>query len=190
MVEAPENNLKNKTFLKRAIGLGIVIDLIIFDQISKWLILENVFSPKIDTDPLGLFGWIASSFRLPFASVEVFSFFNLTLVWNEGISFGLFQSGNPWPLTIISLTIATIFSVWLWRSKNWVEVISLAMVIGGALGNVIDRLHFSAVADFLDFHAFGWHFPAFNLADSFISIGIVILIANSLFCNSDNKEVH
>lgn len=185
------NNIKNNTLLKRIIGFGLIIDLIILDQISKWTILEYVFSPKLNAEEsLGFFEWLTSPLRLAFTSVEVSSFFNLTMVWNQGISFGLFQNGNPWPLTIVALLIASIFSVWLWRSKSWIETISLSMVIGGALGNVIDRLHFHAVTDFLDFHAFGWHFPTFNLADSFISIGIVILIANSLFCKSDNKEVH
>jgi signal peptidase II len=63
------------------------------------------------------------------------------------------------------------------------------MVIGGAIGNIIDRLHLGAVADFLDFHAFGWHYPSFNAADSFITVGIVMLVANSLFCSGHKEAI-
>ena len=176
-------------YIKPIIGFGLIIDLIILDQISKWLILEYIFKPELNLEPLGVLDWITSSLRLPFVSLELTSFFNLTMVWNHGISFGLFQSGNPWPLISVALGISGIFTVWLIRSKSWVEAISLSMVIGGALGNVIDRLHFGAVADFFDFHITGWHYPAFNLADSFISIGIVILVVYSLFF-APNDDQH
>ena len=185
---AATSQLKNDPMLKRIIGFGLILDFIILDQISKWMVLEFFFKDEIGGETLGLFEWLTSTERLPFVRLEMLSFFNLTMVWNEGISFGLFQSGNPWPLTIIALIIVTIFSFWLTRTKSWVEAISLSMVIGGALGNVIDRLHFRAVADFLDFHVMGWHYPAFNLADSFITIGIVILVMNSLFFDRENKK--
>lgn len=177
-----------KKYLKPLIGFGLIIDIIILDQISKWFILESIFKPQMGLEPLGFFDWIRSTARLPFITLEYTSFFNLTMVWNEGISFGLFQSGNPWPLIIMALTISSIFSVWLCRAKSWVEAISLSLVIGGAIGNIIDRLHFGAVADFFDFHIMGWHYPAFNIADSAITIGIVILVANSLFFGTNNKE--
>jgi signal peptidase II len=110
------------------------------------------------------------------------------MVWNEGISFGLFQSGNPWPLIIMALVIVVMFSFWVLKSDKWVEIIALSMVIGGALGNIIDRLHFGAVADFLDFHVAGWHYPAFNLADSFITIGVLILVTYSLFFDKPDHD--
>ncbi|HPD82261.1 MAG: signal peptidase II [Alphaproteobacteria bacterium] len=181
-------NLSSKNLIKPLIGFGLILDFIILDQISKWLILEYVFKAELELKPLGLFDWLTSTTRLPFASVELTSFFNLSMVWNEGISFGLFQNGNPWPLTIIALAISGFFSIWLARSKTWIEAISLSMVIGGALGNVIDRLHFRAVVDFLDFHIKEWHYPAFNVADSLVSIGIVILVVNSLFFDPRNKK--
>ena len=174
------NALKDNHLLKPLIGFGLILDWIILDQISKWLVLEHIFKPRLGWESLGFFEWITSVERLGPIRIEFLPFFNLTMVWNEGVSFGLFQSGNPWPLIIVAFTISVIFSVWLARSKNWVEAISLSMVIGGALGNVIDRLHFGAVADFFDFHAFGWHYPAFNVADSCITLGIVILLTNSL----------
>jgi signal peptidase II len=180
--------MKNPDLIKRIIGFGLILDFIVLDQISKWAVLEHVFKPDLNIETLGFFDWMTSSLRLPFISTEVTSFFNLTMVWNEGISFGLFQSGNPWPLTIVAAIIAIVFTVWLSKTKTWVEAISLSMVIGGAIGNIIDRIHFRAVADFLDFHIMGWHYPAFNLADSFISIGIVILVVNSLFFDPQSRE--
>lgn len=182
------STLKTNHILKPLIGFGLIIDYIIIDQLSKWFILEYLFKGKLGQQALVFFDWIVSPDRLPFTQIEISSFFNLTMVWNHGISFGLFQSGSPWPLIIIAVIISVIFSVWLCRTKSWVEAICLSMVIGGAIGNIIDRLHFGAVADFLDFHAMGWHYPAFNLADSFISVGIVILVMNSLFFDRNNKK--
>ena len=173
---------------KRLIGLSLIINFIILDQISKWLVLEYVFRPKLNEPSLGFTDWIVSSYRLPQISTEILPFFNLTMVWNQGISFGFFQSGNPWPLIIMASVIAVIFSIWLARSVKWVEVIALSMVIGGAIGNIIDRLHFGAVADFLDLHIGDWHYPAFNVADSCITVGVLMLVTYSLFFDRDEKE--
>ncbi len=180
--------VKNSHSLKRLLGFGLIVDLIILDQASKWIILEYILKPKINMPSLGLDKWITATDRLPHISLELSSYFNLTMVWNKGISFGLFQSGSPWPLIFISLAISGIFGFWLTRTKSWVEAVSLSMVIGGALGNVLDRLHFGAVADFLDFYIADWHYPAFNLADSFITVGIVILVMNSLFLSRENER--
>ncbi|HPF79178.1 MAG TPA: signal peptidase II [Alphaproteobacteria bacterium] len=180
--------LKNHPLLKPIIGFSLIIDFIILDQITKWLVLEFAFKPKLGLPTLDFFSWITSAERLEPVRIEVMPYFNLTMVWNHGISFGMFQGDNPWPLIIIALVISIIFGVWLSKAKNWVEAICLPMVIGGAIGNVIDRLHFHAVADFLDFYVGEWHYPAFNLADSFISVGIVILVVNSLFFDRDNKK--
>jgi len=180
--------MQKKISLPALIGLALIIDFIIIDQLTKWLVLEYVFRPEIGTEPLGLIAWFQDGIRLPFISLELTSFFNLTMVWNEGVSFGLFQSGNSWPLIILALVISAVFTGWLVKSTTWREAIPLSMIIGGALGNVIDRFHYGAVADFLDFHVAGWHYPAFNIADSLISIGIVILIVNSLFFTPNIKE--
>ena len=175
----PKTNHK----LKPLLGFGLVIDLIIIDQISKWLILEYIMRPKWDfgAQPLGLFEWFGSSERIGVASTELLPFFNLTMVWNQGISFGLFQGDTPYFLIGLALAISAIFAVWLCRTKVWTQTFALALVIGGALGNVIDRFHFGAVADFFDFHINDWHYPAFNGADSFITIGIVLLLFDSVF---------
>ncbi len=169
------------------IGFALIIDFILIDQLSKWFVLEYIFKPELGMTPLSVLDWIVSTFRLPVTSLEILPFFNLTMVWNEGISFGLLKNGNPWPLIVLSLAICAFFVRWLAQTENWWEAIALSMVIGGALGNVIDRLHFGAVADFIDIHWNGWHYPAFNAADSFISVGIVMLIGYSLL-SGRNKE--
>ncbi|MCB1556607.1 MAG: signal peptidase II, partial [Alphaproteobacteria bacterium] len=109
--------------------------------------------------------------------------FNLVLVWNKGISFGMFtQHGDygPYILSALSLAIAGFFLIWLLRTTNRRLALSIGLVIGGAIGNVIDRLRFGAVVDFLDFHWKDWHYPAFNVADSAIVIGIAFIVLDGL----------
>ncbi|NCO04154.1 MAG: signal peptidase II [Alphaproteobacteria bacterium] len=168
---------------KPLVGLALIIGMILVDQLTKWAIVERVLMPARHPDmiPLGLVEWFGNPDKLGPVSITVFPFFNLSMVWNHGISFGLFQSDTPYFLIGLALLISVIFAVWLWRSTAWTQAIALSMVIGGALGNVIDRFHFGAVADFFDFHIMGWHYPAFNMADSFITIGIAILVFDSVF---------
>jgi len=171
-------------YTKALIGFGIVIFILFADQISKWLILEHVFLSRIspDTDPMGFWAWLISAQeRMSLTRIELLPFFNLTMVWNEGISFGLFKTDMPVILIALSLIITVLFSIWLVRSRVWFQVIPLSLIIGGALGNVIDRAKFGAVADFLDFHIAGWHYPAFNIADSCITLGIALLVIDGLF---------
>jgi signal peptidase II len=168
---------------KSAVGFALAADILILDQLSKWGILEFVIRKEIqpNTNPLGFVDWITSAPpRYPFASVELLPFFNLTMVWNEGVSFGMFQGSGIWILSGLALLIAGLFSVWLLRAKGWVQAIALGMVIGGAIGNVIDRFRFGAVADFFDFHVMGWHYPAFNVADCGIVVGIALLLFDGI----------
>ncbi len=178
---------------KPIVGFSLAIDIIVLDQLSKWLILEYIIRKEIqpNAQPLGLWEWIIDApSRFPFASIEVWPFFNLTMVWNEGISFGMFHGGAIWILCGLALAITILFSVWLTRAQGWLQAISLSMVIGGAIGNVIDRLRFGAVADFFDFHAFGWHYPAFNIADCAIVVGIALLVFDGVFLEPKrNKAV-
>jgi len=160
------------------IGAGVAVIALILDQLTKWAVLEHVLKPS---SPLGFIDWLLSSpSRLAPAQVEILPFFNLVMVWNEGVSFGLLRGGFPWLLTLAALAVTVLFAVWMARATAWTKIIPLALVIGGALGNVIDRARFGAVADFLDFHVFGWHYPAFNLADSCITLGIVFLVLDGL----------
>ena len=115
--------------------------------------------------------------------VEVAPFFNLVTVWNYGVSFGMLTNDSqigPWLFVAVAAAIIAALFTWLRRAANRMVAIALGMVIGGAIGNVVDRLKYGAVFDFLDFHAFGWHWPAFNLADSGISIGVILLLADGL----------
>lgn len=120
--------------------------------------------------------------------IAVTGFFNLVLVWNKGVSFGLFQGMPPFVWVIFAVIICGGMLCWIWVAKERLVIWSLALVIGGAVGNVIDRLRFRAVVDFIDLHVAGHHWPAFNLADSVIVIGVGLLMWHSLF-GQKMKEV-
>ena len=136
---------------------------IALDQWSKWLILESILLPP-DHNP-----------------VQVAPFFNIVLVWNYGISFGIF-AGHRQPLLLVIMSAAIIAILLLWLAKNTstFTACALGFIMGGAIGNVIDRLRFGAVVDFLDFHIDNYHWPAFNIADSCIFIGVVVLCSLSM----------
>lgn len=176
---------QNAKILYPVIGFALVIDIIILDQLTKWAVLEMIIRPAIEgthITGMGFFDWILTPpERLPFAAIETTSFFNWVMVWNEGVSFGMMKGDTPTFLIIAALAISAIFALWLARARHWMPMLALSFVIGGALGNVIDRFRFGAVADFLDFHTRGYHFPAFNLADSCISVGIALLVLDGLF---------
>lgn len=118
-------------------------------------------------------------------------FFNLVLVWNPGISFGLFQGhdgvAGPWILAALALAIVTMLGVWMTRTDRRGQQWAIAVVIAGAAGNIIDRFVHGAVVDFLDFHAFGYHWPAFNVADMCVVAGIAFLVIDSLFFEPQQK---
>ncbi len=151
---------------RRGVALGFAT--LILDQVSKWWIITEVMNPP--------------------TVITVTPFFNLVLGLNTGVSFGMFGGGaefGRWMLSALALAIATALGVWLWRvHKPWLAA-ALGMIIGGAIGNVIDRVRVGAVVDFLDFHVSGYHWPAFNVADMGISVGAAILIIDSLF--GDNE---
>lgn len=121
----------------------------------------------------------------------VLPFFNLVLVWNPGISFGIFQNhdgvAGPWVLTGLALLIVSLLIFWLVRTPRRRQQWALLTVIAGALGNVIDRILYGAVVDFLDFHLFGYHWPAFNVADICVVAGIAFLVIDSLFFEPRDK---
>jgi signal peptidase II len=117
-------------------------------------------------------------------AIEVLPFFNLVTVWNYGISFGLFNTGSAGGSVVfvgLALAIVVALLVWLRSVTAPLIAVALGLVIGGAIGNVIDRLRFGAVFDFLDFHVAGWHWPAFNVADSAICVGVFLLCIDALF---------
>lgn len=117
-------------------------------------------------------------------AIEVLPFFNLVSVWNYGISFGLFNNGSSGgSIIFVGLAAAIVVALLLWlrSAPSLLVAVALGLVIGGAIGNVIDRLRFGAVFDFLDFHVAGWHWPAFNVADSAICVGVFLLCIDALF---------
>jgi signal peptidase II len=151
----------------KSIGFTLILGVLALDQLSKY--------------------WIITVLRLPeVGKIEISSIFDFTMVWNYGVSFGAFTADadwERWALVGLSCVIASIFSVWLTRATRQVTILALALVIGGAIGNVIDRVRYGAVADFLDFSAI--HFPwVFNVADSAITLG-AILLALDMLLNPD-----
>lgn len=120
----------------------------------------------------------------PPRTIPVAPFFNLVLHYNRGVSFGFLSSGpvadaGPWVLIALSAAIVAALVVWLARTSDWWEGGALGAIIGGALGNILDRIRHGGVTDFLDFYLGNWHWPAFNLADTFITCGVAVLLLRS-----------
>jgi len=123
--------------------------------------------------------WVLGSLRL-MESLAVTAFFNLVLVFNPGASFSFLAGAGGWQkwfFVVLALGISAWLAVMIRRhAAERLLPAALALILGGALGNVIDRLRFDAVVDFLDFHAAGHHWPAFNVADSAISVGVALML--------------
>jgi signal peptidase II len=117
------------------------------------------------------------------------SFFNLALTYNRGISFGLFNGGvgNALVFSLAAAAIVAVLIYWLSRASSPFLAVAIGLIIGGAVGNVIDRLRLGAVVDFLDFHIGAVHWPAFNLADSAICIGVAAMLLDGLWLR---REAH
>ena len=129
------------------------------DQATKWWVLTELMDPP--------------------RVIPVTPFLNLVLGWNRGVSFGLLAADHPAaPWLLSSMAIAVIAGLLVWMTRDGRPGMSVAVgsVVGGALGNVVDRLRHGAVTDFLDFHAAGYHWPAFNLADAAIFVGVALLL--------------
>jgi signal peptidase II len=160
-------------------GFALAGVVIVLDQITKWVILGPLaFSPP-ECRALGV----------GCGRIEVSSVFDLTMVWNRGVSFGMFQAESGvgrWMLVIFAAAVAGLLSAWLLRARRPFAAVALGCVIGGAIGNLIDRARFGAVVDFLDFSGpwFGvmigeraLGFPwVFNVADAAINVGAVFLV--------------
>ncbi len=185
--------LNRSQMIKRIIWLDIAFTIIILDQISKWLVTENIFRPKIlNQNGLSIIDWYFSAPTIiPYGNIKITSFFNIVMAWNSGVSFSMFSNSGeymPYILIAVALGICGMFAVWLWRATSHLHGICYALIIGGALGNVLDRARFGAVIDFLDFHALGYHWPAFNIADMAVVTGVSLLIIVSLFFEIKMKK--
>ncbi len=128
-----------------------------------------------------------------YESINLLPFFDLSLTYNRGAAFSFLSNAGGWQrifFVILTLVVLIYLLRWLWvlRGDGWVLPAGLSLVIGGALGNLIDRVATGAVVDFLDFHYADWHWPVFNVADSAISIGVVLLLYDSLFLSGKRES--
>ncbi|HMI95016.1 MAG TPA: signal peptidase II [Micropepsaceae bacterium] len=156
-------------------GWLVALAALIADQLSKNYLLYG-----LDFRSLG-----------PAAHIGVLPFFDLVMVWNRGVSYGLFQAGSfagMLVLTIFSLVAVVALSWWLMKAERPILGAGLGLVIGGALGNVIDRILYGAVADFFHFYAFGHDWYVFNVADAAITVGVVVLLLDA-FIRPESKSV-
>ena len=148
------------------IGLALLAALLVLaaDQASKW--------------------WVLEALRLPERGQVVLApFLNLTMVWNQGITFGLLRMDGGWGPTLlagVALAVVAALGVWVARAENRLTALALGAVAGGAVGNVIDRLRFGAVVDFVHAHAWGWSWYVFNVADAAIVCGVAALLLDGL----------
>jgi signal peptidase II len=166
---APELSAADRLRLKalRMQALVIAFLIFVFDQAVKWVV----------TYPLNLRGqpgWV----------IEITNFFRLRWVENNGVSLGLLSASNfwgRWLLVLLTGAIATFVSVWLWKERKRTDSIALAIVLGGALGNILDRIRLGYVVDYADLH-FGEFRPflVFNVADAAITIGVLLLLVRAL----------
>lgn len=127
-------------------------------------------------------------------TIDLLPFFDLTRVHNYGVSMGMFTATSPemrWGLVIVTAGIALVVTIWMFREKLLGDIIGLALILGGALGNIVDRYRFGYVLDYADFHIGEFRpFLIFNIADAAITIGVLIILARALFIRDkrDNAE--
>ncbi|MGD9743200.1 MAG: signal peptidase II [Dongiaceae bacterium] len=147
-------------------GLLVAGGVFALDQLTKWVILTQVMDPP--------------------TTIPVTGFFELVLAWNRGVSFSMFASDwgpQPYVLAGLALAVSLGLAIWLRKADSWIMAAGLGAIIGGAVGNAVDRLRLGAVVDFLHFHWNEYYFPAFNIADSAITVGVGLLLLDGLFGN-------
>jgi signal peptidase II len=163
------NRARINTIALIAAILGLVAD-----QASKWALLEWVGLMDNPRD------------------IEILPVFEIVMWWNHGTSFSLFRTGEAWgpyAFSIAALAIVGLLVLWLSRIASPILAAAIGAVIGGALGNVVDRLRFGAVADFFYAHIGNYGWPAFNVADSLIVIGIGVLVFDGMFLAGKNGKM-
>jgi signal peptidase II len=151
-------------------GIAIALVVLIIDQVFKLYMVDYMTE-----HPFG---------------IEVTSFFRLVMVWNSGVSFGMFAGGDTtrWILIAVSSAVSVGLLVWLLRASRIFLTAGLGLVLGGAIGNIIDRIHYGRVADFFDFDLIFMRWPAFNIADMAIVVGVIILMVDSLFFDEKSSK--
>jgi signal peptidase II len=152
-------------------GVPLIIAIIALDQMSKaWVLGHSAFNAMSCLDG-----------AQPCGGIEISPIFDFTMTWNRGVSFGALQAEGlaRWGLFGMIGIIAVGFTIWLFRAERWMTALALSMVVGGAVGNLIDRARFGAVVDFLNFS--GMYFPwIFNVADASISVGAAALLLDQV----------
>lgn len=144
----------------------------ILDQISKWWIIEVVRLQER-------------------VSIPVLPVFSLTWVENRGVSMGLLTADSEvarWALVAVTAGIAAGVAWWIRRESHWIEQASLGLILGGALGNIVDRIRFGYVVDFVHLHVGRWSFYVFNVADAAITTGVAVLLLRALFVSSEGDR--
>ena len=151
----------------RGVALVVAFLVFVFDQAMKWVV----------TVPLDLKGQ-------PGREIHILPFFDLRWVENRGVSLGLLSADGQvgrWLLVAMTAAIAIFVAVWLWRERRRTDAVALAMVLGGALGNIVDRTRFGYVVDYADLHFGAWRpFLVFNVGDAAITIGVLLLLVRAL----------
>ena len=156
--------MKKRIFL---IKFLIIFSIFLIDQISKY--------------------YVINLFEFQNQAIYLTSFLNLQLIWNEGIAFGLLSFDNNFYYNLITFVIVIVILILFFLLKEHDQYSYFySIIIGGALGNLTDRIRFSSVPDFIDFHIFNFHWFVFNIADIFISLGIICLIIAEIFFNKNN----
>ena len=153
-------------------GLGVALFAVVLDQFVKFAFIFYLAGKN--------------------QAVAVGPYLDLVMVWNRGVSFGLFNSATAgeiqrWLLVALSLGIVAMLGLWLSRERDRLLASGLGLIIGGALGNVVDRVRFGAVADFFYFHVGTYYWPAFNLADSAIVVGVGVVLYDGLFRRPEGR---
>ena len=162
-----------KNFNKIFFNLFIVLLIFVFDRFSKLYILNLA-----ETDQL--------------VNIYINSFLNLYLIWNTGVGFGLLSSDSNFYYNLITtliILINIIIIIMITKSNNY-KIFFLLMILGGSLGNLFDRINYNAVPDFIDLHYNNFHWFIFNVADIFITMGLICLIFAELFLNNKKKLIN
>ena len=158
--------------------LSIIFGVVLLDQITKSILLYLI------TGGVPVAGNAWTLVKYPYIMSHVTNWFNIVFTWNPGTSFSLLRNLGeiaPWVIVGATAVIIGLLFFYMVRRAGKQEYLPLAFIIGGALGNLIDRIRFDAVIDFIDWHIGEWHWPAFNVADIFIVIGVGLYIINLIF---------
>jgi len=163
LTQSHAQDMGNNMLKKNIFYFFLILFIFILDRISKlWII--SIFNSENNLE------------------IKISSFINLNLIWNKGIAFGLFSYGEKFEYNLLTGLIIIISAIVFWMiiKTKGLEKFGFLMILGGALGNIFDRLYYSAVPDFIDIYYKNFHWFVFNVADIFITVGVLMLIINEI----------